>query len=398
MKPTSLLVVWLLFGSPSFAENPSGFVKQIVPGVWFRQGSTMDGTGVSNNAIIEMKDYLIVVDANYPMGARMVLDLAKTLSPKPIRWVINTHHHPDHSYGNHLFTQEGATTIAHIGDYEEMQRYEPRTWQSVSRMRKDVAALNMPVPDPPMLLYTGNLYVITDGVRRVELHHFAFGHTRGDTFVYLPKEKVLCTGDAVVNGPYGDPKNAYMGNWPQEVKLAQELGAEYVLPGHGDNGGKELLEGQIRFFEALYKAVEAEFKSGKTLEQLVTMKRRRTGYCHHRPASAEHHGRLCLQTESDAAGLRRCQVPHAGDGYLRGDQERETLRRRCVGLGKSVPVDSVLRFEYGLPPSGRTRGVSGDVVRGYGSGIRARRDCRTEYARLRSRQDAGQTSRPVWPA
>lgn len=44
-----------------------------------------------------------------------------------------------------------------------------------------------------------------------------------------------------------------------------------MLPGHGDNGGKELLEGQIRFFEALYKAVEAEFKIGKTLEQLVTM-------------------------------------------------------------------------------------------------------------------------------
>jgi len=271
MRPASLLTACFLLGSLSFAENPAGFVKQIVPGVWFRQGSTMDGTGVSNNAIIEMKDFIVIVDANYPMGARMVIDLAKTLSPKPIRWVINTHHHPDHTYGNHLFTQEGATTIAHIGDYEEMQRYEPRTWQSVSRARKDMAPLNLPVPEPPMLLYTGNLYVITDGVRRVELHHFMFGHTRGDTFVYLPKEKVLCTGDAVVNGPYSDPKNAYMGNWPQEVKLAQELGAEYVLPGHGDNGGKELLEGEIRFFESLYKAVEAEFKNGKTLEQLVTM-------------------------------------------------------------------------------------------------------------------------------
>jgi cyclase len=270
MKLMNLLAAALLLGSVCLAENPAGFVKQIAPGVWFREGSTLDGTGVSNNAIIEMKDYLIVVDANYPMGARMVIDLAKTLSPKPIRWVINTHHHPDHSYGNRLFTEEGATTIAHVGDYEEMQRYEPRTWKQVSRMRKDTGALNLPAPDPPMLLYTGNLYVITDGVRRVELHHFTFGHTRGDTFVYLPKEKVLCTGDAVVNGPYSDPKNAYMGNWATEVKMAQELGAEYVLPGHGDPGGKELLEGEIRFFEALYSAVEAEFKAGKTLDQIVT--------------------------------------------------------------------------------------------------------------------------------
>jgi len=76
-------------------------IKPIVPGVWRRRSKSI---GHCNNVVIEMKDYLIVVDANYPMGARMVIDLAKTLSPKPIRWVINTHHHPNHSYGNHLFT------------------------------------------------------------------------------------------------------------------------------------------------------------------------------------------------------------------------------------------------------------------------------------------------------
>jgi len=266
------LAAGLMLGSLSLiAENPPGTVKKIVPGVWFRQGDTQGGTGISNNAIIEMKDYLVIVDANYPSGARMVIDLAKTLSPKPIRWVINTHHHPDHSYGNHVFTAEGATTIAYIGAYEEMGRYEPGTWKAVSKGRKDVGALNLPVPEPPMLLYTTSPYVITDGVRRIELYHFMFGHTRGDTFVYLPKEKILCTGDAVVNGPYSDPKNAYMGNWSNEIRAAQKLDVEYVLPGHGDPGGKELLEGEIRFFDALYKAVEAEVKSGKTLEQLVTM-------------------------------------------------------------------------------------------------------------------------------
>jgi cyclase len=264
------VAAWLLPGSVSLAENPAGYVSQIAPGVWFREGSTMDGTGVSNNVIIEMKDHLIVVDANYPMGAQMVLDLAKTLSPKPIRLVINTHHHPDHSYGNRLFTQQGATTIAYVGAYEEMARYEPRTWQQVSRARKDTGALNLPAPEPPMLLYTTSPYVITDGARRVELHHFAFGHTRGDTFVYLPNEKILCTGDAVVNGPYSDPKNAYIGNWSNEIRAAQKLDVEHVLPGHGDPGGKDLLEGQIRFFDALYKAVEAEIRNGKTLEQLVT--------------------------------------------------------------------------------------------------------------------------------
>jgi glyoxylase-like metal-dependent hydrolase (beta-lactamase superfamily II) len=271
MKLAHLLIALLILGSFCLAENPPGTVKQIAPGVWFRQGDTRGGTGISNNIIIEMKDYLVIVDANYPSGARLVIDLAKTLSPKPIRWVINTHHHPDHSYGNRFFTQAGATTIAYIGAYEEMERYEPQTWQQVSKERQDVRELNLAAPEPPMLLYTTSPYVITDGARRVELHHFMFGHTRGDTFVYLPKEKILCTGDAVVNGPYSDPKNAYMGNWSNEIRAAQQLDVEYVLPGHGDPGGKELLEGEIRFFDALYKAVEAEVKNGKKLEQLVTM-------------------------------------------------------------------------------------------------------------------------------
>jgi cyclase len=273
MKFVRLIVIaWAsLAAFTLMADAPPGTIQEVAPGVWFREGDARGGTGHSNNIIIEMKDYLIVVDANYPSGAQAVLNDVKKLSSKPIKYVIDTHHHPDHSYGNRIFTQMGATTIAYVGAYEEMRRYEPQTWQQVSKFRKDVGELNLPAPEPPQLLYTTSPYVITDGSRRVELHHFTFGHTRGDTFVFLPKEKVLCTGDAVVNGPYSDPKNAYIGNWAKEIRLARELGAEHVLPGHGDAGGKELLEGEIEFFETLYKAVDAAIKSGKTLDQLVTL-------------------------------------------------------------------------------------------------------------------------------
>ena len=254
-----------------FADQPPGTVKQIAQGVWFREGDARGGTGVSNNIIIEMKDYLIVVDANYPMGAHMVLNDVKKLSSKPIRYVIWTHHHPDHSYGSRIFTDAGATTIAYVGAYEEQHRYEPQTWQTVHKQRKDMAEVDFPDPDAPMLLYTKSPYVITDGARRVELYHFGFGHTRGDTFVYLPKEKVLCTGDAVVNGPYSDPKNAYIGNWANEIRAAEKLGVEHVLPGHGDDGGHELLTGEIRFFETLYQTVNELVKAGKKQDDLVTM-------------------------------------------------------------------------------------------------------------------------------
>lgn len=196
----------------------------------------------------------------------------KTISSKPIKYVIDTHHHRDHAYGNPVFTRMGATTIAYAGVVDEMNRYEPERWRHESTVRKDVAELNLPTPDRPQQTYSKSPYVISDSTRRVELYNFGWGHTRGDTFVYLPKEKVLCSGDVVLNGPYITTSDANIANWPNVIRAAQKLDVAYVLPGHGPNGGKDLLEGQIQFLLELHKAVAAAIRKGNTLDQLVTMK------------------------------------------------------------------------------------------------------------------------------
>src|SRR5579862_5604712 len=117
-----------------------GTVKQIVPGVWFREGD-IEKLGHCNNVIIEMKDYLIVVDANFPSGARLVLEDAKKVSSKPVKYVFDTHHHGDHLYGNPVWTKAGAITIAYAGVAEELKRYEPARWQATAKQRKDVGEL-----------------------------------------------------------------------------------------------------------------------------------------------------------------------------------------------------------------------------------------------------------------
>src|SRR5437868_12800632 len=93
-------------------------IKQIAAGVWFREGDMQQGH--CNNAIIEMKDYLIVVDANFPGGARAALEDAKKVSSKPVKYVFDTHHHGDHLYGNSVWTKAGAITIAYSGVGEEL--------------------------------------------------------------------------------------------------------------------------------------------------------------------------------------------------------------------------------------------------------------------------------------
>jgi glyoxylase-like metal-dependent hydrolase (beta-lactamase superfamily II) len=209
-------------------------VKQIAPGVWFREGDL--GQGHCNNVIIEMKDYLIVVDANFPSGARLALADAKKVSSKPVKFVFDTHHHGDHTYGNAVWTGTGATTIAYQGVAEEMKRYEPARWQMTVKERKDVAEMHRDAPEPPKQTFTDSPHVISDGTRRVEFYHFGWAHTRGDGFVYLPQERVLCSGDAAVNGPYNFTGDGNIGNWPKVLDGAMKLKVDHVLPGHGGPG------------------------------------------------------------------------------------------------------------------------------------------------------------------
>jgi glyoxylase-like metal-dependent hydrolase (beta-lactamase superfamily II) len=253
-----------LFVSRSDA-NPET-VRLIAPGVWFREGDL--DLGHCNNIIIEMKDYLIVVDANFPSGARAAMADAKRISNKPVKYVFDTHHHGDHLYGNVIWTQAGATTLAFQGVAEELKRVEPARWLDTAKTRKDVADTQKDAPEPPKQDINEAVYVLNDGSRKVEFHHYGWAHTRGDGFVYIPKEQVLCTGDAVVNGPYNATMDANIGNWPTVLQTAAKLKVKYVLPGHGVPGGRELVTGQAQFMTELHKAVKSGMDAGKKVEDL----------------------------------------------------------------------------------------------------------------------------------
>src|SRR5438876_8145882 len=102
----SLLILGFMLTSSDAQPNT---VKQIAQGVWFREGDLLN-QGHCNNIIIEMSDHLVMVDANFPSGARLALEDAKKVSSKPVKYVFDTHHHGDHAYGNPVWTKQGAIT------------------------------------------------------------------------------------------------------------------------------------------------------------------------------------------------------------------------------------------------------------------------------------------------
>ncbi len=151
--------------------------QKIAEGVWFLIGDA--SKGYSNTAIIEMSNYLVVVDANYPGRAKELLALAKGLSEKPVRYVFDTHAHGDHSYGNSVWTAAGATTMAFRGVVDEMNRWEPTRWQAAMAKRDDVRQTGESDVQRPQKVIDGDSFVLKDKEREVRFLFLGWGHTSG---------------------------------------------------------------------------------------------------------------------------------------------------------------------------------------------------------------------------
>jgi cyclase len=204
-------------------------------------------------------DYVLVIDANFPSGAQQVIQKIKAQTNKPIRFAFDTHHHGDHAYGNQVWADNGGTIVAHEHVLSEMRKYEtglfggkPGRWEETAKEREDVKAARLKAPS---LLYR-DVMIFDDGTHRVELRYFGVGHTQGDGFAWLPKERILFTGDAAVNGPYNFLGDGNSGAWIETLAAARNLGASIVAPGHGPVGDGGVLEAQRQFFVALRAEVE----------------------------------------------------------------------------------------------------------------------------------------------
>jgi cyclase len=269
LRHAVILAIYVVSGTlnAQTEATSSHEVRLIAPGVWFLPGDAH--MGYCNSVVIEMKTYLILVDPGYPGRTQELVRLIASVSPKPVRYVFDTHAHGDHSYANSAWTRRGATTMAFAGVAKEMNMYEPERWQTNGMKRDDVRATGEANVEFPKKLLQGSRFGLRDGSREVRFLHFGWGHTRGDGFVWLPKERVLCTGDAAVNGPRNKFWDANVANWPKTLDRALTLQPAFVLPGHGDLGGAEILAGQARYLRDLYAVVTRERVSGLSEQQAI---------------------------------------------------------------------------------------------------------------------------------
>ncbi len=236
-------------------------VQELAPGVFFRQADL--GPHGSNSGWIEFDDYVLVVDASFPAGARHVLDELRKRTRKPVRFVFDTHHHGDHAFGNPIYTETGAVAVAQEEAVNILRESGAKAFADAAAKRPDFAGVTW---RNPTLAFPDRL-IFDDGKQRVELIFTGWGHTRGDAVAWLPKERILFTGDACVNGAFNFMGDGNSESWVRAIEKMQKLDVAVVAPGHGPLGKKDLLETQKQYFVELRRQVSEQVKQGKTLEQ-----------------------------------------------------------------------------------------------------------------------------------
>jgi len=255
-----IVSVWiglvLLGGIPARSE-----IREVAPGVYWKV--IEDGC---NTGWVIFKDYVFVVDADFPNQAQTLLEDIRKTTDKPVRFVFDTHSHWDHSYGNGVYARAGATIIAQRYCYDELVK--PSAIEAFNNWAKDkpeAAKLGLVAPT---LLFDDRM-VFDDGQRRLELLYFGHAHTRGDAVAYLPKEKILFTGDLCINGAYNYLGEADTENWIRVMSEVQELRVETICPGHGPVAKSDLLETQKQFFIQLRQAVQKAIDDGKPVDEML---------------------------------------------------------------------------------------------------------------------------------
>ncbi len=235
-------------------------------GVYYRQ-SEDDKRIIATTSWIEFRDFVVVIDANFPWGARAILqDLRKTTS-KPIRFVFDTHYHADHSYGNGVFAEQGATIVSSDATAADSRNRNTMAWAK----NTDTGIYDLkqyPLIHPQLTFH--DRIAIDDGDRRLELIRLGPAHTRGDAVAWLPKERIVFTGDLCttraqnnLTDPGFDPYG-----WLHALDALEQLNPATVIPGHGIQGTADALRGQRAYLAAIIDGVKAGIARGTTVDQL----------------------------------------------------------------------------------------------------------------------------------
>jgi glyoxylase-like metal-dependent hydrolase (beta-lactamase superfamily II) len=212
------------------------------------------GGGV-NVAVMPTTEGVILVDDGYPRDVRQIQEKVKSVTDKPIRYVLNTHAHPDHIGGNAALLAANAQILIHKNARASMAEGKMPGLEAIGGT---IRAFR------PQITYTDQLEVFLGG-KEVIAHHFGRGHTNGDSVIYFPSEKVLHAGDLfAMAAPFCDTSaGGSIREWDKTLeKVLQQYDFDTVIPGHGPVMKKADMAKFVQTLPAIRDRVKAACAGG----------------------------------------------------------------------------------------------------------------------------------------
>lgn len=281
-------VAGLAFQAQAPAPQTAYRFQQVVPGIYSAIGTGTMNVG-SNSAVIVNRDDVLIVDSHIsPESGRAMLQELKAITDKPVRFLVNTHFHYDHVNGNqafppavdiigHEFTRRKLTgDVLERGMFAELLKGMPKQLEDLraralaeqdaaakARLEQQAAvqtAFGASLKDlkltPPTVTLDDRM-TLYRGDREIRLLYLGHGHTAGDIVVYLPHERVLCSGDLLVNG-LANLIDGFVNEWPDALEKLKPLDFVDVIPGHGEPfKGKERIDWFQAFLRDLWTQASA---------------------------------------------------------------------------------------------------------------------------------------------
>jgi cyclase len=228
----------------------------------------LEGQG-GNITVATAKDGLIMVDSEFaPLHDKIKAAIA-AISNLPVKYLINTHFHGDHTGGNALFAKDGATVVSEVN---VKTRLAAGTTNGLTGVKTPPAS-----PDAlPTRTYTGAYKIRMDG-RVADLKHIANAHTDGDTYVWFKTANVLATGDTFTNGRYPNIDFANGGNIngmiaATNIYLKLTNAKSRIVPGHGPIADRAALQAYRTMLMTARDRMAKLVKDGKSEDDVLAAK------------------------------------------------------------------------------------------------------------------------------
>jgi len=275
-------------------------IEKVADGVYFALAHPAALTNCNAAIFVNSQDVLVVDAHSKPSAAAsLIAQIKKEVTTKPVRYLVNTHFHWDHSQGDPAYKATGSKVeiiaseatkellaqnarkrlkdsldgVPQIVDGLQARLAKAPTadkafWQEQIRQAKAYQAeMRDYMPELPDITFKDS-HVIKDSAHDLHIEFHGRAHTAGDVQVFVPQKRVVASGDAII-GWLPNVADGYPREWPATINSVSKLAVDHILPGHGPvQSGRERMTQFRNYIEELTAAIEKSKKAGQPLTEL----------------------------------------------------------------------------------------------------------------------------------